>query len=69
MAARRPTPPIVKHYWPELPPEEAKRAEGAWNYYRQNPGRLPLGQIRFHLFKADGKLIEPTDLKKIRADA
>ena len=55
-----------KHHWPELPPEEAKRAEGAWNYFRQNPGRLPLGQIRFHLFKADGKLIEPTDLNKIR---
>jgi len=55
-----------KHHWPTLPPDEAKRAEGAWNYYRQNPGRLPLGQVRFHLFKADGKLIEPTDLKNIR---
>ncbi len=55
-----------RHHWPNLPPEEAKRAEGAWNYYRQNPGRLPLGQIRLHLFKADGKLIEPTDLQKIR---
>lgn len=55
-----------RHYWPQLPPEEAKRAEGAWNYYRQNPGRLPLGQIRFQWLKADGKLIEPADLKQIR---
>ncbi|MBM3889547.1 MAG: glycoside hydrolase family 65 [Verrucomicrobia bacterium] len=55
-----------KHHWPKLPPEQAKRAEGAWNYFRQNPGRWPLGQLRFHIFKTDGKPIEVTDLQKVR---
>jgi len=55
-----------KAYWSKLPPDEAKRAEGAWNYYRASPGRLPLGQLRFQIFKADGKPIAPTDLRNIR---
>lgn len=55
-----------KHHWSKLPAEEAKRAEGAWNYFRANPGRLRLGQIRFQISKADGKPIAATDLKNIR---
>ena len=55
-----------KHLWPKLTPEQAKRAEGAWNYFRQNPGRWPLGQLRFQLFKADGRLIDAIDLRNIR---
>jgi hypothetical protein len=55
-----------KHHFLKLPPGQARRAEGAWNYFRQNPGRFCMGQIRFQLFKADGKLIEPGDLHNIR---
>jgi hypothetical protein len=55
-----------KHLWPKLAPEQAKRAEGAWNYFRQNPGRWPLGQLRFQISKADGRLIEATDLQQVR---
>ena len=55
-----------KAVWQKMPPEEAKHAEGAWNYFRANPGRLPLGQIRFQIKKGDGKLISPLDLKNIR---
>ena len=55
-----------KALWQMMPAEEAKRAEGAWNYFRAYPGRLPLGQIRFQIKKADGKLIAPEDLKNIR---
>lgn len=54
-----------KHLWSKLTPEQAKRAEGAWNYFRQNPGRWPLGQLRFQLFKADGHLIDAADLRNI----
>lgn len=53
-------------YWLNLPPEEAKRAEAAWNYFRDNPGRLPLGQIRFRITKSDGKPIAPSDLQNIQ---
>jgi hypothetical protein len=55
-----------KHHWSKLTPEAARRAEGAWNYFRANPGRLPLGQIRFQMTRADGKPVEPPDLKNIR---
>lgn len=55
-----------KHHWGELSAEEVKRAEGAWNYFRENPGRLPLGQIRFDITKKDGKRIAGTDVQNIR---
>jgi hypothetical protein len=55
-----------KHLWPKLGPEQAKRAEGAWNYFRQNPGRWPLGQLRFQIAKTNGRPIEATDLQQVR---
>lgn len=54
------------HLWPKLAPDAAKRAEAAWNYFRGSPHRLPLGNLRFELSKADGKLIAAGELQNIR---
>jgi len=55
-----------KHHWSELSPEEVKRAEGVWNYFRENPGRLSLGQIRFEIKTRNGQRIKGGDLKNLR---
>ena len=54
------------HLWPKMMPEQRARAEGAWNWFRLSPHRLPLGRIRFELLKPDGRAAQPADLQNIR---
>jgi hypothetical protein len=55
-----------RQLWAKMTPEQKARAEGAFNWFRNAPHRLQLGQIGFELIRPDGRKADTNDLQKIR---